>query len=656
MAIVARRRGRPRRSRSSCWPPAPTRASSPATGRRSSRRAAAPASGRSRPVLPLLGHAPRPRHRLRRARLGPGLPEHVALRPPLRRARTGRLRHRLPIEVAWRGDVERRSPGSPVITYVGEATFASIPTVRPASRTATALPPHYGTPAVAFVPIPAGRHALRIDVPLRRRLTWGGPPPVGPWATFRIERGRGPGGREPGAPSPRPAGVAVAGGGAGAATRRSPLLAISAPALLRRAPLARRVAPRAPRRQRRRWSIDSTPRGSGSRAVSASASCWPWSPAPVLGTPLAPAARGGLLRDSSTSRGSSTLRTFRRLDVVTLREWAERSRSSYESQARSILDTWSLEGGEPIFVYPADCSATSASLERLVLGEGDGLVSILALAALYWALCWAFARLWAAARGARARGRSSSAAVAILMLALASTPPVVFFVQVSLSEHPTWIFLLLLFPMLFVSRSPRPVAARARCWQASRLLTRSEPGSRRARGHSASSPGAPGGSGRAPRWAPSPSCRADPLAARLVHNLYYGGQVALTGESQTAPLNTVIPPRDAGPGSSATPAVLKRGAATSWTTSSTCNRRPGPAAAWRRSVSRAAIRGTPDPLWLATVRLSTLGRRDFAPGRRRLLLVGLPLALPRASTSSTSWTTTTPATSSPATSRWDSSR
>jgi hypothetical protein len=40
------------------------------------------------------------------------------------------------------------------------------------------------------------------------------------------------------------------------------------------------------------------------------------------------------------------------------------------------------------------------------------------------------------------------------MLALASTPPVVYFVQASLSEYPTWTFLALSFPMLFASRSP----------------------------------------------------------------------------------------------------------------------------------------------------------------------------------------------------------
>jgi uncharacterized membrane protein YqjE len=45
--------------------------------------------------------------------------------------------------------------------------------------------------------------------------------------------------------------------------------------------------------------------------------------------------------------------------------------------------------------------------------------------------------------------------VGILLFALASTPPVVFFVQVSLSEYPTWIFLGLCFPLLFASRSPR---------------------------------------------------------------------------------------------------------------------------------------------------------------------------------------------------------
>jgi len=147
----------------------------------------------------------------------------------------------------------------------------------------------------------------------------------------------------------------------------------------------------------------------------------------------------------------TTLHTFRRLDVVTLREWAG-DPLFYESQARSILDSWSLAGGEPVFIYQPLYRYIRFA-QRLLLGEGDGLVSMLALAALWWALCWTVARLWARPRPGWPRTILFGSA-ALLLLALASTSPVVFFIQVSLSEYPTWIFLALLLPMLFASQSP----------------------------------------------------------------------------------------------------------------------------------------------------------------------------------------------------------
>src|SRR5262249_25201430 len=109
----------------------------------------------------------------------------------------GRLRWRLPIEASWRGDVDRPAPWIARITYVGEATIV-LDADRPATRTATPLPPHYGTRALAFVPVPEGRHSLAVTYRYDDGSTYGGVPPEGPWATLRIERGRGPGNPEPG--------------------------------------------------------------------------------------------------------------------------------------------------------------------------------------------------------------------------------------------------------------------------------------------------------------------------------------------------------------------------------------------------------------------------------------------------------------------------
>jgi hypothetical protein len=233
----------------------------------------------------------------------------------------------------------------------------------------------------------------------------------------------------------------------------------------------------------------------------------------------------------------TTLHTFHRLGVVTLRE-AGSDPLTYESQARAILETWSLEGGESIFLMqPA--FRYLRFLERLVLGDGDGLLSIVALAALYWALCWAFARLWPRPRPAVLRAIAFGTAAG-LTLALASSPPVVFFVQVSLSEYPTWVFLPLLFPLLFLSRSPRDwirgaVLAGLSC------LTRLNqiPAMLATMAVFA---------GRAWRIRPAPALLAVGLVLATLplpaaHNLYYGRELVWSTGNQSAPVNTVLSPR-----------------------------------------------------------------------------------------------------------------
>jgi hypothetical protein len=233
----------------------------------------------------------------------------------------------------------------------------------------------------------------------------------------------------------------------------------------------------------------------------------------------------------------TTLRTFHRLDVVTLRE-AGSDPLTYESQARSILATWSLEGEEAVFLMqPA--FRYLRFLERLVLGEGDGFLSIAALTALYWALCWALARLWPRPRPPAPRA-ITFAAMAGLTLALASSPPVVFFVQVSLSEYPTWIFLPLLFPLLFLSRSPRDWLRGALLVGLSCLTRLNQiPPLLALMGVFA---------WRACRIRRRPALIAVGLVLATLplpaaHNLYYGGKLVWSTGNQGAPVNSVLPPR-----------------------------------------------------------------------------------------------------------------
>jgi hypothetical protein len=306
-----------------------------------------------------------------------------------------------------------------------------------------------------------------------------------------------------------------------------------------------------------------------------------------------------------------TLRTFRRLDVVTLREFAG-DPLFYESQTRSILDAWSLEGGEPVFIYQPLFRYIRFA-ERLVLGEGDGLVGILALTALYWALCWAFARL-APRPPASGPRRALFGAVALLMLALTSTPPVVFFVQASLSEYPTWIFLALAFPMVVVSRSPaqwRTGGALAGLT----LLTRSN-----------QAPGVLALLGvlawRTWRLRPRATLAVLVLVAIILslptwHNLYYGGRLAVAGKSQ--PHLVRLPPR-AWIHILDDPALMKE--ALNQLDHIFYVRPVDDPPPRGDALSRLVIRGL-QVLWLATC-LVALRRRGFAPGAKALLL-GLPL-------------------------------
>ena len=368
----------------------------------------------------------------------------------------GRLRSRLPIDARWRGVVARPEPWVARVTYVGEATIIIDPD-RPESRVVTALPSRYGAEAVAYVPVPGGRHTLDVTYRFDDGSTWGGPPPAGPWATLRLERGRGQGGQAPGAPvtAVRPGGPwrAAAGTGDLAVVFLVLSLVFFHGRLVWRdawlLALIGVVTPLADRYDAARFGIPS------SLGLCFVLILVAW---PVLARRWRRRLVGAFFSLTYVA-WFVTLRSFPRLDYIRLRDWAE-DPLFYESQARSILDAWSLQGGEPIFVYQP-LFRYFRFTQRLILGEGDGLVSLVGFAVLCWALCWVFARLRARPRADGPR-RMLFVSVEGLMLALASTPPVVFFIQASLSEHPTWIFLPLLFPML-LSGAEDSSRSRPRC-------------------------------------------------------------------------------------------------------------------------------------------------------------------------------------------------
>ena len=126
---------------------------------------------------------------------------------------------------------------------------------------------------------------------------------------------------------------------------------------------------------------------------------------------------------------------------------------TYESLARSILNTGSLEGGEAVFHYQP-LFRYALFVERLLLGDGDVLLlafvrTALVLSVLYMA--WTFR----AAEG-RLNAVLSIASVALL-LALVNTAEVVSLLRRGVSEYPTWIAFPVCFSLFFRARGGRTV-------------------------------------------------------------------------------------------------------------------------------------------------------------------------------------------------------
>jgi hypothetical protein len=126
---------------------------------------------------------------------------------------------------------------------------------------------------------------------------------------------------------------------------------------------------------------------------------------------------------------------------------------SYESFGRSILETWTLEAGESIFLH-TPAYRYLVFLGHLLLGDGQVLINVLAVALLNLAVLALAAR--SCPRGARSRPATAFVLLtAAALLALVNAPPIVAHTEWGLSEGPTWIMLPFAFALLFTTTSPR---------------------------------------------------------------------------------------------------------------------------------------------------------------------------------------------------------
>jgi hypothetical protein len=435
-----------------------------------------------------------------------------------------RRRDRLPFAVTWRGLVDDIRPRVVSVGYVGQAT------IELDGATLLDLPPSYDEERTARTALPPGRHALTVSYTFDDGSRTGDATPVGPYAAFRLRRivldGQ-PVGSVPPAPPPRwrrAAGVAIDVVGIGL----SAALGLGYAWLLRREGRAvGSVAAAA-------VAVTLLLPGVGLSADSG-AMLVAWL---LLGLVLARNRSARLLLAYFALVGLSAwlvLHANPRLGTVVYRsagdDWL-----TYESLARTLLETGSLEGGEPVF-YLQPLFRYVRFAERLLLGDGDPLLSILGWTALHWSLLWAAAALRQRRPIRRPRAALFGAAAA-LTLALAGSAPVVAAIDASLSEHVTWIFLALGCALLSSRRAPRRWPAGA-AFLGAALITRPN-----------QAPAllvavlallrAAARRGRGPVLLAGAVFGAVCLLP-LAHNLYYGGRAVLFTTTATHPATLGVP-------------------------------------------------------------------------------------------------------------------
>jgi hypothetical protein len=202
---------------------------------------------------------------------------------------------------------------------------------------------------------------------------------------------------------------------------------------------------------------------------------------------------------------------------------------TYESHARSILETGSLQAGEPVFYYQP-LFRYLVFLTHAVFGDGDTLTALFAQAVLIWSVFWMSASLLPR-RQVFGSWRVLGIAIGLLLVTLVTSESVSRLIYYGASEYPTWIAFLMLFPRLAVSEARRHWwmgtvmlglslitrlnQAIALGWMFAVFLWRT--------------------ASARPRFAVQPILLVAALAALPVaHNAYYGGELSLLPTGRAA--------------------------------------------------------------------------------------------------------------------------
>jgi hypothetical protein len=357
-----------------------------------------------------------------------------------------RRRERLPFTVIWRGVVDSRGPEAAWVSYVGEGQVSI-------GDMLLNLPPVYGAERTLPLEIPSGQHTLRAIYTFDDDSRTSDATRPGPYATFRLRTsGTDEEPADPVRPAPGPVGIRAVGAMVDAIGFGVSLaLGLWYGSLLRRETRATVLVAGAIA------AVIMTARHAelAGHLGATFVACL------LLGLLASRNRSARLLLAYFTLLAVSAflaLHAYPSLETVVYRtagdDWL-----TYESFARTVLETVSLEGGEPVF-YIQPLFRYIRFAERLLLGDGDPLLVVLGWTALHWTLLWAASVL----RGRRPMGRTFQSlffASAGLTLALAGSAVVVRTIELSLSEHVTWIFLAAAFALLGVRRASARLPAGA---------------------------------------------------------------------------------------------------------------------------------------------------------------------------------------------------
>jgi hypothetical protein len=356
-----------------------------------------------------------------------------SFRPPVGNPR----RDRLPLDVAWHGEVERRDPWVARVSYVGQGTI----TIGASTQD---LPVNYSALAAVRLAVPAGRHVVTVNYHFDDASRGGGPPPPGPYATFRLLREDTAGG-EVLLGAARPAvGWRVLAGIADLLVAL--VFACSVGVLAQAARLAWFVLLPA--------AVIGILFGLGSFVPSwvflATICVALWVLLIMLLASNRPRTRLALFFAVMALGLARAGVSVAGVDTVLYRsagdDWL-----IYESFARSILETWSLRAGEDVFYFQPLFRYVRFG-QRLVLGDGDLLVFAAGFGVLLFSVFWSFARLIPRRRLSAAR-TACILVLGLMLLTLVCSNTVALAVLAPLSEPVTWTALLFLFPLLVAGRS-----------------------------------------------------------------------------------------------------------------------------------------------------------------------------------------------------------